>query len=233
MDEQKINPESQRLDRAMADRLAKLGAMPVDTSRLAKRVEAQVPRRNEPQRSLRLHRWMRPVRAVAASLLILGLIAGIIISSSSGPAMASTRDLLRVHQEVIAGTNHAVAVQSIASANSALARQWPGAPPLPQVSGKDGMSCCVMSCCVHQIGHQKIACAAMTIDGAPVSMTVADAHKIKMPRGKTIERDGASYVVDADQGVNMVMTERNGRWACLMGQVTVEKLLDTLGGLHW
>ncbi len=119
MDQQNGNPESERLDRAVADRLARLGTMPVDTSRLAKRIEAQIPPPGIGRLSFRLVLWMRPLRAVAASLLILGLIAGIIISSSSGPAMASTQDLLRVHQEVIAGSDHAVAVRSIDSANGA------------------------------------------------------------------------------------------------------------------
>lgn len=233
MDEQNIHPESQRLDRAVADRLAKLRTMPVDTSRLAMLVEAQIPRVGARQSSFRLVRWMRPLRAVAAGLLILGLIAGIIISSSSGPAMASTQELLHIHQEVIAGADHAVPVQSIDSANSALARQWPKAPPLPQMSGKEGINCCVMSCCVHRIGRQKMACAAMKINGVPVSMAVANATDIRMPRGKKIERDGVMYLVQSANGVNMVMTERNGRWACLMGQAPIEKLLDTLQGIHW
>jgi hypothetical protein len=31
----------------------------------------------------------------------------------------------------------------------------------------------------------------------------------------------------------MVMTQRNGRWACLMGEVPTEKLLNVLEGLKW
>ncbi len=90
-----------------------------------------------------------------------------------------------------------------------------------------------MSCCVHEIGRQKMACVALKIDGVPVSMAMADAADITMPQGKKIERDGVTYFVQSAKGVNMVMTERNGCWACLMGQVPVEKLLETLKGLHW
>lgn len=235
MSEHDSNLSSERLDRAVSQRLAMLRSMPVDTSRLARRMEAQIPRPISKSHYswFRLNEWTRPLRVVAASVLILGLIAAIIIASSSGPVMASTKDLLRVHQEILADANHSVALQSIQGANAALMREWPKAPQLPQMPLDQKMNGCVMSCCVHRIDRRKMACAALKINGALVSLSVADAADITMPQGQTVHRGGIIYHVSSASGVNMVMTLKNGRWACLMGKVPMETLLQTLAGMKW
>jgi hypothetical protein len=226
------NSLRERIDAATARRLRALRTMPVDVSRLARGIESEVPRptaaatrRAQPARRLP---WLSPLRAVAASLLVLGAVAALIIASSSGPALASTDRLLAVHQAVVSGQDHAVPVQSIEGANDALSRHWPDAPALPSVRHDE-----VMSCCVHRVGRRKVACAAMKIDGVAVSMAVADASDIRMPEGQKIERDGGTYHVQSAKGINMAMTERNGRWACLMGPLPVDRLLEALDTLRW
>ena len=160
---------------------------------------------------------------------MLGLIAALIVASSSGPALASTERLLQVHQSVTSGQSHdAVPVQSIEAANSELASKWPNGPHLPRVEHDQ-----VMSCCVHRVGRQKVACAAIKVDGVAVSMAVANAADIKMPEGEKIQRGGVRYHVQSAGGVNMAMTERHGRWACLMGELPVERLVEVLARLQW
>lgn len=227
------NSLQERIDAATARRLRSLRTTPVDLSRLARTVQSEIPRPvpAAPARHPAARRplWLSPLRAVAASLLVLGALAALIIASSSGPALASTDRLLAVHQAVVSGQDHAVPVQSIEGANDALSRHWPDAPALPSVKHDE-----VMSCCVHRVGRQKVACAAMKIDGVAVSMAVADASDITMPEGhQKIERDGATYHVQSAEGINMAMTERNGRWACLMGPLPVERLVESLDALRW
>ena len=221
-----------RIDAATARRLSALRTVPVDMSRLTRAIESEVPK---PTTASMRHAsparrpiWLSPLRAAAASLLVFGAIAALIIASSSGPALASTDRLLAVHEAVLSGKDHAVPVRSIEGANDALSRHWPDAPALPSVRHDE-----VMSCCVHRVGRQKVACAAMKIDGVAVSMAVADASDIKMPEGEKIQRDGATYHVQSTKGVNMAMTERNGRWACLMGSLPVERLVEVLETLRW
>jgi hypothetical protein len=39
-------------------------------------------------------------------------------------------------------------------------------------------------------------------------------------------RAGVTYHVQSSGRVNMVMTERQGRWVCLMGEAPIERLMD-------
>ena len=38
--------------------------------------------------------------------------------------------------------------------------------------------------------------------------------------------DGVTYHVQSFNSLNMVMTERNGRWICLIGRVPTERLME-------
>ena len=214
------NPRRVRLDEATSGRLAKLRTAPVDTSQFLKAVEAQIPRRQAQSRSLKL--WLSPMRAVAASLLVFGLIIALVIHSSGGPVLASAESLARIHDEVLhrAGS-HVTPVDSISAANAALAAKCPGLPPVPELAKSP-----VMSCCVHELGRKKIACVAIQVDSVPVSMAVADAADVKMPPCETVTIGGVAYHVQSHEGINMVMTERDGRWVCLMGKVPVNRLAE-------
>src|SRR5690349_18117562 len=82
-----------RLDQATARRLARLRTMPVDTRGFDNRLATLLPPPPSSSSVARTGRlrlgWLRPLRALAASLLILGLIAALLISTSGGPALAS------------------------------------------------------------------------------------------------------------------------------------------------
>jgi hypothetical protein len=219
-------PHEQRVEEATIRRLVRLRTMPVDLTRLKAAIEAEIPRPAEQRAGgwspLRLD-WFRPMRAVAASLLVLGLIGALVIASASGPALASSERLLQMHREVLAGPEHATSVQSLEAANDALSQHWRNAPAVPEIDHEQ-----VMSCCVHRIGRQKVACVVLALDGATVTMAVADASDIRMPEGQRLERNGRVYLVESAQGVQMAMTERDGRWACLMGPLPVERLVESL-----
>jgi hypothetical protein len=222
------NARQARLDEATSRRIAKLRSMPLDTSRLAQAIKAEIPRPQSQSRILRLT-WLRPLRAVAASLLVFALIMALVISSSGGPVLASAETLARIHQEVLdQGGEHVMQVDSISAANAALAGACPGLPSVPEL-GKDH----VMSCCVHMIGRKKMACVAMQVDGVTVSVAVADAADVKMPTCEALMIQGIPYHVQSQDGINMVMTERGGRWVCLMGKVPVNRLADLASTLRF
>ncbi|HXE52120.1 MAG TPA: hypothetical protein VN541_03855, partial [Tepidisphaeraceae bacterium] len=91
------------LDRAVSERLARLRSVPVDLSNLDKALKAKLP---PPGRQ---GRWrvlsLRPLRAVAASLvLVCAIAAAILLNASSGPALAEAAQMAQVHQEIVSGT---------------------------------------------------------------------------------------------------------------------------------
>src|SRR5258706_14241624 len=105
------------LDRAIAARLAKLRAMPVDTSRLEAAIRAKIPKAPaatvEAQRPRRI-RWFSPLRALAASFVLLcSVVAIVLLTSSSGPAMASASEMAQMHRDIVDGRVPVMRVQSI------------------------------------------------------------------------------------------------------------------------
>jgi hypothetical protein len=222
------NPRRARLDEATSRRLAKLRTAPVDTSQLLKAVEAEIPHRQARSRSLKLTR-LKPMRAVAASLLVFGLIVALIIHSSGGPVLASADTLARIHGEVLhrAGS-HATSIDSISAANAVLAGKCPGLPAVPELPKYH-----VMSCCVHEMGRKKVACVAIQVDAVTVSMAVAEAADVKLPPYEVATIGGVAYQVQSHDGINMVMTERDGRWVCLMGKLPVNRLTELASSLRF
>ena len=204
-----------RADRAVSARLAKLRAVPVDTGRLDKALRARVPRPRPGAGRLFLP---RPLRAAAASFLVLSAVAtAVLLSTSGGPALASADAMARVHQEIVSGKVPVMQVDSIDAANRMLGASSPGAPSLPQMPESH-----VMACCMKSVNDKKMACVLFKDDGVPITLSVASAADMKLPPAPVRERGGASYRVQAVGELHMVMTERDGRWLCLIGQLPAE-----------
>jgi hypothetical protein len=49
----------------------------------------------------------------------------------------------------------------------------------------------------------------------------------------TLTRGGVTYHVQSTGDLNMVMTERHGRWVCLIGRVPAERLMDVTSKLEF
>jgi len=229
------DPAPDALDKAVSNRLAKLRTMPVDVSKLRRAVDARIgaPTGNsssaDGRRSL-IFRIMTPMRAMAASLIVGGLVIALVIASASGPVLASPDRLAQIHTEMVSGDggHGRQAVDSIAAAKAALASHDPSAPAIPNAEGKH-----VMACCVHMVGRKKMSCLMMEDNGVPISMAVADAADVKMPASETVIADGVTYHVQSAQGVNMVMWQMSGRWVCLMGKSPTGRLIEMAKGLRF
>jgi hypothetical protein len=214
------DPVENELDAATAQRLARLRTMPVDTAALERRLLAQVPRPEEERRSLKLW-WLGPLRAVAACLLVAGIVAGLMMATSGGPALASASQMAQLHYDLVSGKTPVMQVDSVEAANRMLAGQWPRSPQIPNMPARYEMACCMKS-----IKDKKVACVLLRGDPTPVTVTVANAGDMKLPTAPTVTRSGVTYHVESSGALNMVMTERNGRWVCLIGQMDSERLMD-------
>jgi hypothetical protein len=214
-----------RLDRATAERLSKLRTLPVDTSRLDQLVGAQLPASDHGARRTRpAGAWFsRPVRAAAAVLLIVGVVAAVLLSNAEGPALASPALMAQVHDDVVSGRTPVMQVSSVDAANRMLGAQWPDSPGIPSMPADH-----VMACCMKSVKHKKVACVLLRGEqgGEPVTMTVARASDMSLPKSPTVVRNGVTYHVQDFRGLSMVMTERNERWICLIGRVPADHLMD-------
>jgi cytoskeletal protein RodZ len=210
-----FDQENSKLDEAVAKRLRRLRAMPVDTHSLESRLREQIgiPR----QRS----RWLRPMRAVAASVAVLVLAGAIIWSTSGGAVLASPSQMAQMHNELVSGKTTVMQVDSIEAANKALSSQWPQSPGIPSMPSEH-----VMACCMKSVKNKKVACVLLKNEGVPVTLTVANAGDMRLPTSPTVQRSGLTYHVQAEGALNMVMTERNDRWICLIGELSADKLIE-------
>ncbi len=207
--------EKSNLDEAVSKRLRRLGTMPVDTSKLEARLRAEVA--IPMQRRL----WLRPMRAIAAGIAILAVITALFLSTSGGPVLASPAQMAQMHRELISQQAGIMQVNSIDAANTALSKDWPDSPRIPGVPPEH-----VMACCMKSVKSKKVACVLLKNDSVPVTMTVANASDMRLPTSATIQRDGIIYHVQSEGTLNMVMTERHGRWICLIGELPAERLVE-------
>lgn len=227
-----FNPgdQEEKVDQAVAGRLAKLRTMPVDTSRLEKALRQQIPQ-SLPERSRRMFQ-IRPIRFAAASIAILSIIAAVFLTSASGPALASAAQMAQMHQDIVSGKSPVMQVDSIAAANWALSAQSPQSPQVPSVPADH-----VMACCMKNVKDKKVACVLLKDEGIPITLTVANAADMRSPATPATIHEGVTYhaqsFVTSTGTLNMVMTERNGRWVCLIGQISADRLMDLAAKLSF
>jgi hypothetical protein len=204
-------------DRATTARLAKLRTLPVDTSRLDAAIRQridQVPRERT--------RWPRIVRRAAAAAVLVGLLVGAaVLLVVTRPALASPAQMAQVHADLVSGRTPVMQVDSLEAAARALSRQCPQPPGLPGLPQQH-----VMACCMKSVKNKQMACVLLKSEGAPVTMCVARAEDMRLPSSPTRMRDGVTYHVQSVDRLNMVMTERQDRWICLIGELPAERLMD-------
>jgi hypothetical protein len=205
--------------RAVAHRLSKLRTMPVDTSGLERALATQIPRKNVADRRV----WrIGSLRAVAASVLLaLSVVVAVVLSTSSRSAQAEAVQMVQVHEDMVSGKIKVMQVDSIESANRMLSSENPDAPALPQVPDSH-----VMACCMNKVGDKRMACVLLKESNVPVTLAVARADDMKLHPMPMELRDGVAYRVQRVGALGMVMTERDGKWLCLIGELPNQRLMD-------
>ena len=206
------------LDQAISARLGRLRTLPVDTSRLDKLLRAKLP---EPHPHRKFFRF-RPIPAIAASVVLLGsLVGAILLTASSGRALASSEQMAQMHEDIVAGRVPIMQVDSITAANHMLANQSPGSPSLPSMPQSH-----VMACCMKSVHDKKVACVLLKDSGAAVTLSVANASDMELPAAPVVTRNGLNYRVQSVKKLSMVMTEKNGKWLCLISELPAERLMN-------
>lgn len=216
------------LDRAVSKRLGRLSTVPVDSAALKRRLARQLEAHTDHPAQRRLPvQWLRPTAALAAALLIaLGVI--LIQDAATSPAVAAPIELAQLHRQVVAG-DAGLNVQSVGDlqdANRMIAAQSSGRAELPSAA-----PAAVQSCCLGSVHGEVVACALMTYHDQPVTLVVADGRDLCSMDGLTVTRDGRRYMVHEVDGLTMVMTQRDNKWLCVMGEMDAEALLDLAGGV--
>jgi len=198
-------------DEAVARRLARLAAMPVDTSRLDAALLAAIPRR-----PARLAMWLRPARAVAALLAVAVVVGLVTWTLSGGPAVASAQEMARIHDDMVAGRIAITRVDSLEG------------PSLPQMPAGHAMACCMAS-----VGGKRMAWVMFRDDQTPITLAVARASDMRVPAGPLQVHHGVWYHVQSTGVLNMVSAQRDDRWICLIGAVSTDRLIEIAANLRF
>ena len=227
MDAIDFDAEDNQLNRATAARLAKLRNMPLDSSRLDDLIQTKIPVPPKEHRMMPF-RWPRPLRALAASVAAIAVLAGLFFSFSSQPVEASMVEMARFHNQLVAGQIPVIRVNSLQDANQVLGARWAESPKMPNMPNDHAMACCMRS-----VKDRKLACVLFAGDDEPVSMTVANSSDMKTPSSPIVEYNGVEYHVQSVGALNMVMTQRNDRWVCLIAKLPQTKLMDLAASLQF
>ena len=215
-------PAADALDAATRARLAKLAGVPVDTSRVARRLRTEmVPARA--RSNYRFRRW-GPATGAAAGLA--AAVVLVVLLTGNSPAVAGPDDLANVHREIVSGRTHVMTAQTMDEASRMLAQESASTPAMPrQTPGQ------VMSCCECEVCGQHVAAVGLACHGQPVTMMVARCNQMKCRGMSTVVRDGQSYMVGHSAGLTMVMQQRGGSWLCLVGNQTQDALIALARGV--
>lgn len=213
-------------DRAVAARLGKLRSVPVDLGRLKASIEREIPRSAASRRPRPA--WLGPMRAVAATVLVAVIATlALVLATSGRPAMASAEAMAWVHANM---GSMARTVGSLEEAEQTLRAQWPQQPGLPSdLPGDDAP----LSCCIHKLDGKQMSCVAVDLSGSRVSIAVGRADDFRIPPGARRTINGHEYVIESAQGINMVMTKRDGRWVCVMASLPADELVTFMEKVVW
>jgi hypothetical protein len=211
---------------ALTRRLAALRDRPVDLSRLERTIKAAVP---PPEPVVLPHPtlfWRRKAWSIAASVLLL-ISVGVTgwYSLAPHPALAAPQLLENIHDQALAMRH--IRVSSFEEAGRALAREWRSGPDLPVLDGV-----VPMECCMHKVGSKVVKCVSLDVDGEKVVMVVGRDKDIQAPEGQVMMANGQKVVLTSSNGVNMAMSEHDGRWICLMGRIDGARLVELAGSIR-
>ena len=214
-------------DRALSQRLASLSHMPVDTSSFDKALRAQLPSPPSVTRANNWRRVFRPLVAVAASLIVIALVA-LALQNQSVQAVPADA-MVQMHRDIIAGKVETHPVTSIDEANSviaAFASEFPRVSEPPQAH--------TMACCMRNVGDKKVACILLTTEGAKVTLAIANTDAVTpAPGTRTSTHNGIPYEVQTIGTLTMVMFERNHQHICMIGELPESKLIALTEGLKF
>ena len=217
------------LDRATQARLSKLASRPVDTSALASRLRAEMAEHRAADRPAAFAfpawaHWLR--RGAVAAAIVVVVTVGFVTSQSGSAVYAAPAEMAQLHRDLVAGRAPVVPVANLAAAKRTIESNWRDAPAIPDQWDQN-----VHACCLRDVQSRRVACILLKQSGVPVTVVLARTRDFRSPDDDTVDHNGRKYVVHSLGGVNMVMTQRGGRWMCLMGEIPQDALMRLAEGL--
>ena len=207
--------EGDAIQRAISTRLARLGTIPVDTSRLDQLLRDQIPMPRQHRRFL-VFGWLAGAGAAACAALIIA-----VALLSTGTPRLSAAELAGVYRNLAAQPG---VTMTSGTANS-------------PVQMAPGMTCMMKSgqtasCCQQMVGKYRLACIAVRSPShARVVMVAGNVGTVKNPQGQTVTIAGSSYSLVVLGHINMLMRRVGNHWYCAMGSEKPGSLARYLGQL--
>lgn len=217
-----------QLDQATRDRLAKLASMPVDMSRLQKKMADALPPEPESKpRALQASSggWYR---IAAIFVLIAGASYFAIFGFAPQVAVARTMTVAELHDSLLNDPQEAYLAHSIDQAQALIDAQFTGKLSLPIVDGTQVESCCLVEgdfpLRVALVIKQPSGIATIIIaQGEDFAQPM---HLLEHPSG--IELHGHDHA-----GMPMVMRNKGDLWMCVMGETDVKTLADVAAAIKF
>lgn len=215
-------PTPEQLDEATQRRLARLSALPVDTSNLERRMQRILTPAVSAHPRWQLLKFRHPVASAVAALLFIVITTAImIVSLNTQPTLASPTEFAQLHEEVTAENAQVTTVTTLEQANQHLAQQWKEMPTLPTSAPEQ-----LHGCCVRRLMNHNVSCLVLRDGNIPLTLVVGHARDFQCCTGKVVQINGHTYTLHEVNGLQMVMTNHDTRYLCLMGKVPEARLLE-------
>ena len=216
-----FDERSDRLDDATRRRLATLSSLPVETSRLERRLRATLGVQREATRGLRIpvsSRWSLVAAVLALSLLLVSVLG------PRSAAVAAPAPLFELHTKMVTGEVPVTAVDGEGALRTLLQNDGQTVPALAALP-----PALAQACCIHTIKGEQVLGALLNVDGRRISVVFADLDDMDIAGGhEVIERAGRRYVVYEANGLQMVMTTVRDRFVCVIGDLPAEQLVELI-----
>ena len=231
-----MNEEDDNLDdvdRAITDRLAKLGREPVDTSglknRLDKLLDEESPAPDGTANAAIPYPSRRRIPLAWAALVLIGAIlaAFLWLQTSNRPFEITPVKLADIHDHYHEHGNALTPVGSVDEANRQMTLQWASAPGFPEIEGAS-----IDTCCLYELPNCRVACMHLKSKGQEVTVVVGNARDIKLSGMQLVQSDGRHLAIGASGPVNVVSPSDPDRFIALVSRMPSAELADLAKGLR-
>ncbi len=195
---------------AVAQRLARLATMPVDTTKLDRALRAQIslPKRN-------VGTWRIAVSGlVAAAVILAALLIPLTVPHSS---RASVSDLSQIYNRMLVSP----LAGGITNAQKNTLQLM-----CPPTTGH------LASCCMQTLHHHRVACMLVKRGKQTVGVVVVPAGSLEYPQGIHRRYEGGSFIVRKTGKLNIVIRSGRRHWICVMGPQRVSELMLIASQIH-
>ncbi len=221
-------------ERAIAERLAKLGRMPVDASGLKSRLEAKIDEAANKIREAadaaipRARRWRVPLACAALVLIGVGATAFLWLQTSDRPHILTPDELAIIHEHYHEGGKSLTAVTSVSEANAVMSKKWAAAPRFPEMEGT-----VVEACCLYELRDFRVACLHLKSQNQNVTVVVGNIRDLRLSDMEDVQLQGQKLAVGGAGLVNIVSPPDPERIIALVSNLPQADLVKLTASLHY